>query len=195
MEKNKKISVSLFIILLMCFILPFVMISCQAQEIVTLSGFELATGKDLSDITGDDDRIPPNPLIIITLLVITASTGYCFMTDKVNSLILAVMSAASFILLLIFKSIFTQRLMEETSGMLNIQYKFGFWAATLISAVAAAYNGYTYYEERNMASGEAAVPAGKGAGANADAPRFCTNCGTELAAGNLFCSECGKKIE
>lgn len=195
MEKNKKISVSLFIVLLMCFILPFVMISCQGQEIVTLSGFELATGKDLSDITGDDERIPSNPLIIVTLLAIAASIGYCFKADKVNSLILAVISAASFIMLLIFKSNFTQRLMQETSGVLSIQYKFGFWAAVFISAVTAAFNGYTYYENRNMASGEAAVPVGRGTGTNADAPKFCTNCGMELVAGNLFCSECGKKIK
>ena len=49
MEALKKFSPALFGLVILCFFLPFVNLSCSGQTVMTLTGFQLITGSEYSE--------------------------------------------------------------------------------------------------------------------------------------------------
>jgi hypothetical protein len=71
--KRHAISPTLFVIGLICFILPWLSVSCQGERVVTLSGVELITGKTIQG----NDRVSSQPaagFILLVLLIGLAGT-------------------------------------------------------------------------------------------------------------------------
>lgn len=139
---NKKISLSLLILILITFILPFITISCQNQEVASLNGLQLAVGKTIEE----GAKIPANPFIILVLVLTIAGIVYCFKMNKINSLVVAGIGGANLVLLFIFKSSFTKGFMKETGGTLELSFKFGFWAAVLAAAANLCFHGYSHLQ-------------------------------------------------
>ena len=56
---TKKFSPAIFGIVLICFILPFVTVSCQGQKLATLTGIQLITGTTIKqpNMTGKKQRL------------------------------------------------------------------------------------------------------------------------------------------
>ncbi|MBD3180857.1 hypothetical protein GF312_01095 [Candidatus Poribacteria bacterium] len=62
----KKVSPSVFGIIVICFFMPFVNISCAGENIITLTGFQLITGTSIDQSDpfgrGQSEKVPPEPL-------------------------------------------------------------------------------------------------------------------------------------
>lgn len=73
--KRHAISPTLFVIGLICFILPWLSVSCQGERVVTLSGVELITGKSIQG----NDGISSQPAAGFTLLALLMGLAGTFM--------------------------------------------------------------------------------------------------------------------
>jgi hypothetical protein len=134
METVKKMSWTMYLVVLICFLMPFMKISCGGQSVATVSGVQLATGFEMS--TGyDKQKVPADPKIIAVLalaglglisLIVFKKTKAAFVTAGGAS----VLAAA---LLVIFKITTDNDVLKQGEGLVQVSYGAGYWGALLIN--------------------------------------------------------------
>lgn len=186
MKKSSKISPALFGIIILCFVLPFVSVSCGGTEIFRLSGMDFLKG--MSD---QGQSMDPNPLAIIAL--IAAIIGICigFSGKKAANMGSAALGLIGFVSGIALKVTFDSRVAEEGA---QTSWQIGYFLMLILFGVAAVYN---IVSSRNR--GKAAEMNG---GFNYAPPlsgsqpgnAFCTQCGSKLYPGQEFCTGCGTRL-
>jgi hypothetical protein len=144
---RKKINRSLFGAILVCFFMPFLTLSCQSQDLMTLSGVQLGTGATMSQPSlygsAQSRQIPAEPLA--TLVIIAAGTGLAttfVLKHRKDSIGSTAAGAAGAILLLILKSKIDGDILQQGQAMVRVRYEFGFWLAFLLFVAATGLNGW-----------------------------------------------------
>lgn len=145
-QQIKKVSRWLFLIILVCFFLPFVTVSCQQKKVVTLSGLQLATGTTIEQpsLIGETPRkqeLPPDPLASLSLIAAAFGLGTSFLGGTIGTFSRTGISAAGAILLLLLKSEIDDSVMQQGQGALEVDYGFGFWLSFLLFVATAGLNG------------------------------------------------------
>lgn len=186
MKKTSKVSPALFGIIILCFVLPFVSVSCGGTEIFQLSGMDFLKG--MSD---QGQSMDPNPLAIIAL--IAAVIGLCigFSGKKAANIGSAVLGFIGFASGIALKVTFDSRVAEEGA---STSWQIGYFLMLILFGAAVIYN---IVNSRN--SGKAAEISG---GFNYAPPpsgpqpdnTFCTQCGSRLYPGQEFCTSCGIRL-
>lgn len=149
-EKTKRqIRVAPFIITLICFILPFIQISCQGQKVVALTGLQLATGTEIDQkdpFSGEVQKkpIPRETTILLVLVCAAAATGLCFVTGKAGKLFPAIAGGIGFVLMLVAKSRFDNDILKEGQGVLSVGYAIGFILVCIFLLAGAVICGFQY---------------------------------------------------
>ena len=127
----KKISASIFSLILVCFILPFRTISSGNSFIQTYNGIQTATGN-----------------MIASLSLISAIVGLAIVLLLKNQeqkyLISAISSGIGICSLLWIES----RTHGAEINNMAVTYHLGFWLALLFYLLATGVNGYQYVKER-----------------------------------------------
>jgi hypothetical protein len=157
----KKISPALFGLTLICFCLPFVSLSCQGdtenRSIITLTGVELATGKNINPPSNPisptpsqegGEKIPSSPFATLAILSGIIGLGTSFIKAKKSAIAPASSGVAGFILLLVLKSTIDKKLIEE-GGFIVASYGLGFWLTFILFISASLVNIYSLVEENN----------------------------------------------
>jgi hypothetical protein len=144
----KKISPALFGLTLLCFFLPFVKLSCQRQELVSLTGTQLATGKSIEKTrfsrgNNRQEEIPPEPLAIIALLSSVVGLGTSLIKSKKTAIAPASAGTIGFIVLLMLKYKIDDAILKQGQGFILVSYGLGFWLAILLFASATALSIYS----------------------------------------------------
>jgi hypothetical protein len=126
----RKISPALFGITLICFFLPFTKISCQQQEILNLTGVQLATGTSIKQprFTGgsQEQKIPGEPLAMLAMASTVVGLATSLMKAKKSAIAPAGSGAIGFILLLMLKSKIDDSILREGQGLIVVSYGLGF---------------------------------------------------------------------
>ncbi len=133
----KKYSSILFLLILFCFFLPFVNISCSGQNVSTLSGIQLIFGDHTqADQSGESH----SPDFFIVLAFACTAAGIIFaLLKKVKSIIVSlIFSIIIFVSLLIFqfRSSFHSSSKEPGSSP-EVHFEYGYWLALILSALTA----------------------------------------------------------
>lgn len=150
----KKISPALFALTLICFCLPFITISCRQEQITTLNGIELATGKTVKppSLFGEqtkEQKIPAEPLAILALFSGIIGLGTSFIKAKKSAIAPAGAGTAGFILLLMLKSKIDDEIVKQGQGLFLVSYGFGFWMAFLFFVSSALINIYSLVQDKD----------------------------------------------
>jgi hypothetical protein len=175
-----KISPALFLVILFCFLLPFVSFSCAGQEF-SVSGLHLVTG-----ISIDTQRIGPNPLAIISLIVAISGLVFGFVRFGNKTAAAAVMGASGFITTLLMKFSIDKKVMEEGEGFIGVNYGAGFYLTLILFLAAAVVNLYLWKGKT--------LPSLSLQSDGAAEYKFCPQCGDKNSIGNEFCSACGSRF-
>lgn len=151
----RKISASVFGLILVCFLLPFVTVSCQNTPVVRLNGFNLAIGTTIntpSPLDGSPkiNRIPGEAFATGALLCATIGVATSFLKPKKSTVIPAVSGGLGFLFLLFLKSKLEDDILRQGTGMLMIDFQSGYWLAFLLFIGATALNGYRYSQSRKL---------------------------------------------
>ncbi len=168
-----KIPPVFFLIVIICFFLPFVRITCNNQEIATMTGFKLATGGEIElkgpqlpdsmsegkiegsmefkPETGQQDR-NPEIFAIFTLACAVIGLIISIIMMKKKSIIPAVIGVVGFIMLLLLKFDMDGDMSDEGQGMIMLEYMYGYWIAFICFILAALVGVAGYFSGRKTAS-------------------------------------------
>ncbi|MGE5458820.1 MAG: FHA domain-containing protein [Methanobacterium sp.] len=175
----EKVSPSLFILVIICFALPFVNISCAGQPAETLSGIDLITGFK----AGTTD-VAPNPLAIIAVAAALIGAFLFFVKTKTGHVIQSILGILGIISLVALKILFSQGANDEGLGT---EWTTGYFAAMGSFAGAVLASICSIFAESNPASAPAAYNTGPGI--------MCPSCYKLNEAGNNWCQWCGANMQ
>jgi hypothetical protein len=163
-----KISPSLFALVIACFFLPFVTISCQETTLVTLNGFQMATGTTIEQTSGlgsnlqsltsrletSSDRLSEqreingNAIAGLVLASACAGVALSFIKLRQQAIVQAGTAALGAILLLILKAQVDEQTLKHGQGILKASYSSGYWLTFLLLSSAMILNGYRVFLSR-----------------------------------------------
>ncbi|NHM27195.1 hypothetical protein G7K71_09395 [Desulfofundulus sp. TPOSR] len=183
MNKKRFISPALFALILICFSLPFVTVSCSGYEVTKITGFQMITGTEV-----EGEKINPNPLAIIAFVAGVGGLIIGFWSSRKANVVSAVMGAVGFICTLLVRLLITQKVSSEGEGMLSVEYGSGFYLPLILFLVAAGYNiADAMDNKKSLAIPGQSPPKGPNV-------KFCSQCGSKAEAEQQFCSECGARF-
>jgi lipopolysaccharide export LptBFGC system permease protein LptF len=143
-ESLKKFSPAVFGIILICFMLPWVNLSCQGQNAATFSGLQLVTG---TAVQQQNQKVKSEPLAVAVLVLTILGLALSFLKDKKSSIIPGIIGVAAFILLLLLKSKIDT---DASNHNIQVQYAIGFWLVLALLIGAIALNGYLYFYSKKQ---------------------------------------------
>lgn len=148
MELPKKISPFLFGLILLCFFLPFVNLSCSGQTIISLTGFQLITGAEVkqpdtfgqsmmdqnNNIEKRNEEVSSQPMALLAFIAALAALLISLMKKKTTALMNLVISVLGFIFLLLLKFNIDGDAQLNTAGqgVITIDYQIGYWFSVLL---------------------------------------------------------------
>ena len=141
-DASRPLSLGLFVLVLLCFLLPFARISCNKQMVVQATGYEVAFGKEIPaqpDSTGGKQTwegrpARPDLLAIFCLVATLVGIGLVMVKGRRGAIIRAIFSWHCLLLVLV--------LWGELSLRVSAQLKMlaGFWVTFVLFAAACAVN-------------------------------------------------------
>jgi lysylphosphatidylglycerol synthetase-like protein (DUF2156 family) len=200
-ESNKFVSPALFLLVALCFFLPFVSFTCQGQRIATITGMELVTGTKIekfqmqnfnmqqeeSDLDKERD-VNSEPLAVAAFIF--AIMGIVVSLIPRYSKILSIILGALGVLMLLFlrSSIGGEVTGDFDFKIVEVSYEWGYYFALLLFAAGFALNLYWKISENKLS-----------VSTNADDINFsdavlCPKCGYSNSTGSIFCSKCGHTL-
>ena len=161
--RRRQLRAGPFVLALLCFLFPFITISCQGVKAVSLTGLQLAAGTTIEQrdpITGNaqQQRIPAETSILLVLLCTMAAGGLCFAPGRNGILLPALAGAAGFLLMLVAKSHFDTQTLEQGHGLLAVGYEMGFTLTCLLLSAGAVICGFQYRQEQPQTTRPVSFP-------------------------------------
>jgi len=213
---NRKLSSLIFLIIIIMFSFPWVMVSCGGQPLTTATGFQALSGNyvgNYSNMMGQySSEIPkssPNFWLILAIIVavIGVITGLTN-GDKIIDRTLVWLSSIESALLTIFplhllgmiqSSLKSSGSSDEfgmgMESMIKISFRPAFFIALFLSIGCIFLNAYFLKSSYGQSSSEVSSETlTKPEGINSSDYVFCPNCGAKNLKGNKFCSSCGAKL-
>lgn len=185
---TRTIAPAAFGIALLCFLLPWVTVSCQGEKVESLSGLRLVTGTTVRQEsafgTVNLRKVRSERRAVLALVAAAAGLGASvLLAGRRRRIVQAAAGAAGTLFLVLLKSRIDGEVLEKGQGALSVDYRAGFYLTLVLFAAAAAAGLYALIRDgEDRAPG---VPAGPAAS------RPCPRCGAKNAAGNRFCTSCG----
>jgi hypothetical protein len=146
------------VLCLLCFLLPFVSVSCNGRELRSFTGLQMATGTTVQEqpMFGPprERNIDPEPLAIVALGCAIAGAVAAMLTRDVRPAVPAVAHGGVALSLLALQSKVAGEVGTLGRGMLAVEFEAGYWMAVLVALVACALHGYLHVNRE-----PAAVPA------------------------------------
>ena len=148
-RKVKKISPALFGIIIICFFMPFIEVTCSGQKAMSITGIQMVTGTSIQQpsMFGENTKgrkIDPEPLAIITFSSVIIGLLLSFMNKRKSAILPAIIAGIGTITLLLLKSKIDNDVLREGSGMIQVVFVFGFWATFLLLIIAVGLNIYVF---------------------------------------------------
>jgi len=190
------LSPALYGIILICFFLPWVSVSCQGQPIVTLSGFQLAKGTTLDQPRIGHQKIAQPKqtkkvnleiFALLSLIVAVGGLASCFMKGRAGTILPAIGGILGVIFLVLMRFKLSREISKAGggAGILQLEYGIGYYLTFLLFLASFVINLYNPLKRE---------PRKEITTKDISHKKFCTQCGQENDGGNQFCSACGAKL-
>lgn len=143
-DASRPVSLGLFVLVLLCFLLPFARISCGKQVVVQANGYEVAFGKEVPtqpDSTGGKqtwagERAAPDFVAIALLVAILVGIGLVTIRGRRGAIVRAIYSGHCLLLPL---ALWVElSLFRDVHGQLRMLA--GYWATIALFVVACVVN-------------------------------------------------------
>lgn len=171
-----KVSPSIFALIIICFFLPFTTVSCQSAKIITLNGFQVATGAEVDQTAGlasglsgmqelqdlseqmakaanrpapqqKAQKIKGNPLAGVILATAFAGIAMSFVAMRQKVLIEAALAGVGIVMMFILKLTIDGEITKQGQGLFRVDYEIGYWLTLILFVGAIGVNGYRYWME------------------------------------------------
>lgn len=171
MDTIKKLSPAVFVLIILCFFLPFVNLSCGGQTIMSLSGFQLITGAKVSPADNlfggfkqeefdEKERVDPQPMAILAFIMALAGLGLSFIKRKKLAIITVIVSALGLIFLILLKVNMDGESDLGAQYIITLDYQFGYWFSLLLFAAGVVIFGMIFKEAETVSVPPDIPPSG-----------------------------------
>ncbi|MGC8979751.1 zinc-ribbon domain-containing protein [Caldisericum sp.] len=208
---NKKMSSLLFLIIIIMFSFPWVMVSCGGQPVLTSTGFQAMSGSYgglaglESSYGGQAPKTHPNFWLIFAF--ITAIAGIIvglLRGGKVIEKTLIWLSSLETFFLIMFPIQVMSAVSRGSTGinnfdmgmgsMIQVSFRPAYYITLILSIACIILNAYYLKSERSSP-----IMPQSSSRPNSDLFAsdyiFCPKCGAKNLKSNKFCSNCGAKLE
>ena len=148
----KKFSLVLFTVILICFFLSWLNLTCNSKPYASFSRMELVTGTKVEQkrIFGSSKskKVEPEPIAVGALVLAIIGIALNFVKKSKFNFASAIVGLAIFIALLILKSKIDSEVTNQGEGMVEASWLLGFWGALIISLVAVSLSGFLYIQNK-----------------------------------------------
>ena len=206
MEELKKfLNPLFFVMIIICFFLPFFNLTCQQQKIASITGFELITGTTISfndlnnGLTGisipkneinngiNSDTVSTEPLALIAFLLAVGGLIFSFF-KKFSDIGSAAAGLLGGLSLVFLSSAITDNIPDKIHYQpLAVEYGTGYYMAIIFFTILLIYNAYLF-SQRIMYKPVDIHPFGA-------RMRFCPQCGSENDMVCIYCNTCGGRMK
>lgn len=196
MAHKSKVSPALFIVTTLCFLFPFVTVSCNGQKVATFSGVQLATGTTVEQpqVFGPPQKksVGAEPLATVAGLCALAGLVLSFLGIRL-AIAPAISGSVGALLLLLLQSKLNSDMTKQAQGMFRLDWEAGYVLSLVFFIAAAAWSFYLFFQGRKLPVAASSPPLASAAAVSAGAA-FCPHCGQSVSAGARFCGGCGKAV-
>jgi hypothetical protein len=211
MSPKTSVSPIIFIASVLCFLFPFVTVSCGGQRVATFSGAQLATGTTVEQpqMLGppQKQRVDPEPFVALAALCALVGLGLSFAGVRV-AIGTAISGAVGTVSLLLMKSRMDDQIVNQGHGMLQVNYETAYSLTLILFIAGAAWNTYLF-SQRRQSVGAGGASIGSGVADVQDPPGVvphgpiaskanttipCPGCGETLLPDPRFCTSCGRPV-
>lgn len=150
-----KVSLMLFAGTLLCFLLPFVTISCGGQPVKTLTGVQLAIGTTVQQpqMFGPPkkQKVDSEPAAQICLLFVAIGLAASVIGGVSGSfaIVPALCGAGGAVSLLVLRSQLMGEASQQVGGMISVSFDSGISLAILLLFSAGGWNAWLFWNERH----------------------------------------------
>jgi len=136
---SRALTPAAFVLALVCFLMPFVSISCQGQQLTSITGIQAMTGTSVKEPGGfGGSSTRPIARDLVAILAFVAGLAGLVAALARHRTMAGAAGVAGAVLLFVFKSRAESQIATEGQGMLSAQFGAGYWGALLLFAAAAA---------------------------------------------------------
>ena len=196
MALKSKVSPTIFIVTTVCFLFPFVTVSCNGQKVATFSGVQLATGTTLEQqqMFGPPQKkhVDAEPLATLAAICALAGVGLSFLGIRA-AIAPAICGGAGALFLLLLQSKLSTDITQQGQGMFRLEFEAGYALALTSFILATAWNVFVFLQSRKPSTVVSSPPLATAA-AISGTSSACPHCGQALSAGTRFCGRCGKPV-
>lgn len=150
------LSPATFAIVLISFLLPWVSFSCNGHKFASITGLDLVTGTTFERPAGEREdqveTIPSDALAIAALALTLLGLGLAVLQKRVPLLYPAIAALVAMIILLLLRARIDSEAAEQTRGLLQPDFEFGFWLAFMALLSSAILNVYFFLEQRKQSA-------------------------------------------
>ncbi|MFN3413181.1 MAG: hypothetical protein ACK42L_03875 [Thermoanaerobaculum sp.] len=156
----KPLSLGGFALALLCFLFPWVSVSCpgQSAQLFRLTGVQLAMGTSVEEPSlfgsSSQRKIPGEPLALAALGCGVVGLIMALVSGRGAKIVAAVVAGAGTLVLLLLKSKVEGDIAREAQGMLEAHWEPGYWIAW-VGLVAALLGNYLAWKSMGPEKGEA----------------------------------------
>ena len=190
-DNVKRFSPSLFIIILICFFLPFIDISCSGHKVISFTGIQMVTGTTIQQpsMFGNEtksEKVNPEPLAIITLVCVIIGLILSFIKNRKSAILPVISAGIGTATLLMLKAKIDNQILLVGGGALQVEYDIGYWSILLLFIAAIGVNMFIFLAGRDVNGIALKSPSQLS---------FCSQCGAKVSPDDAFCSECGYTLK
>jgi hypothetical protein len=206
MEELKKfLNPIFFVIVIICFFLPFFNVIYQQQKITSITGFELITGttistnnitKGLNGISAQQneinsgtktDTVSPQPLALIAFLLAVGGLIFSFF-EKFSNIASAIVGLLGGLSLFFLNTVISDIILGKVNYQpLAIECASGFYIVSILFILLLTYNAYLFSQRVMNKPDDIQTPGTR--------MRFCHKCGSENDLVSMYCNKCGNRME
>jgi hypothetical protein len=149
--------------------------------------FTYPYSKQLKQYSEQDNKTYREVLAIFAFLVAIGGLGVSFLGNRKGIWGPAIAGAIGAILLLMLSTKLNDSILREGGGLFQLEYRIGFYLTLVLFLSAIGVNVYSmmpgkmssvYFREEKH-----------------EVMKFCTQCGSKVSLGDIFCSECGHSLK
>lgn len=157
MERSiSKLSPAALVIVLICFLLPWVGFSCQSDQTSTVTGLQLIKGTsvEIQLPTQQKSQITVDRQIwaLLTLILSIIGVGFGLLATGRQLLITLLLSIAVLVSHLLTALNLSIYMIVESAFGVQVRLLYGFWIALVVLVALVLFNGYTLFAHRKKSS-------------------------------------------
>jgi len=146
-KKSHIISMSGFILIFLCFWMPFVGVQCGNNEVLSLSGKQITYGTEIKETLTNTPvkEVDASPFAIIANILALVGILLCNrLKNKKTALKFVIMNFAAFIIfmLMLVRLSVGIKFADMGNSLITVHYKIGYWLCIILSL---ALIGFAYY--------------------------------------------------